>query len=141
MILGVDLWHYPGMTDTVQLFLMRRPDPSSAEVVEFLRAQPFPRRLQVMNELMAAGVDPSTVAVASSFLASTSLSGATGGDVASKVWGFLAVASAAASGYHGIKRHRGSVGWGVAWFFLGGMFPVLTPVVAVAQGYAKPMPK
>ena len=140
MILGAKLWHHPPMSSDIQLFLMRRPDPSTAEVVEFLRAYPYPRRLQIMNELMAAGVDPKTVGSASTFLASmASLHGATVDGAMNKVWGFIALASAAASGYHGVKRHRGSVAWGAAWFLLGGVFPVLTPVVAVAQGYAKPM--
>ncbi len=56
----------------------------------------------------------------------------------STFWSAAALASAAISGYHGVKRHRGSVGWGVAWFTLGAVFPILTPVVALAQGYAKP---
>jgi hypothetical protein len=54
------------------------------------------------------------------------------------IWGLLAVASAAASGYHGIKRNNGSVGWGIVWFFLGGLMPVLVPVIATAQGFAVP---
>jgi hypothetical protein len=53
----------------------------------------------------------------------------------------LSAISAAVSGYHGIKRNNGSIGWGIAWFLLGGIFPILTPVVAVAQGFAKPQVK
>ena len=52
----------------------------------------------------------------------------------------VSVLSAIASGYHGYKRNQ-SVGWGVSWFVLGGMFPILVPVIAVAQGYAKPAKK
>jgi hypothetical protein len=130
------------MTSAIQFLLMRKPHPSSTDLVEFLRAYPYPRRIQVMNDLIAAGVSPSVVGAASTFLASaSSLNGGMVDGAGSKIWGFIALASAAASGYHGVKRHRGSVGWGAAWFMLGGVFPVLTPVVAVAQGYAKPMPR
>jgi hypothetical protein len=56
------------------------------------------------------------------------------------IWGLLALASAGASGYHGIKRNHGSIGWGVWWFLMGGLFPVFTPIVAIARkpGFAKP---
>jgi len=39
--------------------------------------------------------------------------------------------------YHGYKRSR-SVGWAVAWGLLGGMFPLITGGVALAQGFGKP---
>ena len=54
-----------------------------------------------------------------------------------KVWGVLSTLSAAASGFHGYRRNN-SLGWGVGWFILGGICPVLTPTVAVAQGFGKP---
>lgn len=49
----------------------------------------------------------------------------------------LSIVSSAASAYHGYKRNN-SVGWAVVWGLLGAGFPVITPVVAVAQGYGKP---
>lgn len=52
------------------------------------------------------------------------------------VWGVLATASAAASAYHGYKRND-SIGWAIWWFFMGSLFPVITPVVAVAQGFGR----
>jgi hypothetical protein len=52
------------------------------------------------------------------------------------IWTVLATASAAASAYHGYKRND-SIGWGIWWFFMGGLFPVITPVIAVAQGFGK----
>lgn len=52
------------------------------------------------------------------------------------VWGLISAASAGVSGFHGYKRNN-SVGWGIAWFILGGMFPVITPTVAFAQGFGK----
>ena len=51
----------------------------------------------------------------------------------------LAIGSAVLSGYHGVKRHNGSIVWGLVWFGLGGLFPVIAPTIAFAQGYAKPM--
>lgn len=55
-----------------------------------------------------------------------------GGTILSVVW----PASVAASAYHGYKRNR-SVGWAVAWGLLGGLFPVITPAIAFAQGFGK----
>lgn len=52
----------------------------------------------------------------------------------------LLVGSAATSAYHGYKRNegRGAVGAAIGWGLLGFFFPILTPVVALAQGYAEP---
>jgi hypothetical protein len=49
----------------------------------------------------------------------------------------LSATSGAACAFHGYKRNR-SVGWAVAWGLLGGAFPIITPVIAVAQGFGKP---
>lgn len=46
----------------------------------------------------------------------------------------ITLASAVVSGYHGTRRNGGSIFWGVTWFGLGAVFPVVTPVVALAQG-------
>jgi len=59
----------------------------------------------------------------------------------SVVWGLIAIAAAGACAYHGAKRHGGSWGWGAWWGFMGGLFPVVTPAVAVAQGFGKPLPR
>lgn len=53
------------------------------------------------------------------------------------VWGLLSTASMAASAYHGYKRNE-SVGWALVWGLCGALFPVITPVIAVAQGYGEP---
>lgn len=52
-------------------------------------------------------------------------------------WSLISTFSAIACGYHGYQRNRGAVGWTVVWFLLGGAFPILTPAVAVFQGYGK----
>lgn len=56
-----------------------------------------------------------------------------------RLWGWATVAtlSAAASGFHGYRRNR-SVGWGLWWFVMGSLFPVVTPTIALAQGFGKP---
>jgi hypothetical protein len=48
----------------------------------------------------------------------------------------VGTAGAAAGAYHGYKR-TGSVGWAIGWALLGGMFPVITIPVALAQGFGK----
>jgi hypothetical protein len=50
----------------------------------------------------------------------------------------IAVVSSAVSAYHGYRRHRGSVGAAIGWGFLGLLFPIITPTVALAEGYAVP---
>jgi hypothetical protein len=52
-------------------------------------------------------------------------------------WGVASTASAAASAYHGYRRND-SLGWGLWWFLMGALFPIVTPVIALAQGYGKP---
>lgn len=56
-------------------------------------------------------------------------------DVPAWMW-ILDTASAALSGYHGYRRNN-SLGWGIAWFALGGLFPIITPTIAFAQGFGK----
>ena len=48
----------------------------------------------------------------------------------------LSTASMALSAYHGYKRND-SVGWALVWGLLGGTFPVITPVIALAQGFGQ----
>lgn len=59
----------------------------------------------------------------------------------SVIWGVLAAASMGASAYHGVKRNHGSIGYGIWWGLMGSLFPVITPAVAVAQGFGKPGPR
>jgi hypothetical protein len=57
--------------------------------------------------------------------------------IAGVAYGVLATASMAASAYHGVRRND-SVGWGIWWGLMGSMFPIITPAIALAQGFAKP---
>jgi hypothetical protein len=54
------------------------------------------------------------------------------------IWGVAATASFAVSVYHGYKRNNGSLGWALGWGALALFFPVVTPVIAIAQGLGKP---
>lgn len=56
---------------------------------------------------------------------------------ARSVWAVASVLSTALCAYHGYKRND-SVGWAVVWGLLGGLFPVITPVIAYAQGFGEP---
>lgn len=57
-------------------------------------------------------------------------------NVMSSFWALAAIASSGASAYHGYKRNN-SIGWAIAWGLLGGIAPVITPAVAVAQGFGE----
>jgi len=49
----------------------------------------------------------------------------------------LSSVSSGVSAYHGYKRNN-SVGWAIGWGVLGFLFPIITPAIALAQGYGKP---
>lgn len=53
-----------------------------------------------------------------------------------QLWAVAAVASVAVSTYHGYRRNN-SVGWAIVWGLLGGLFPIITPAVAFAQGFGE----
>ncbi len=46
------------------------------------------------------------------------------------------IAGSIAGAYHGYKRND-SVGWGIAWFFLGGWFWPITIPIMFAQGFGE----
>jgi hypothetical protein len=41
--------------------------------------------------------------------------------------------------FHGYKRNNGSVGWAVAWGLFGATVPVVPPVLALLEGFGKPI--
>jgi len=51
-------------------------------------------------------------------------------------WIAISTVSMAASAYHGYKRNR-SIGWALLWGLTGATFPVITPTIALAQGFGK----
>lgn len=48
----------------------------------------------------------------------------------------LSAAGTALGAYHGFRRND-SIGWAIGWAILGGMFPLVTIPVSVAQGFGK----
>ena len=65
------------------------------------------------------------------------LAGVSLGTPTTFVWGLIDAASIGVSAYHGYKRHGGSIPWALGWGFLGGLFPIVTPAIAFAQGIGK----
>lgn len=48
------------------------------------------------------------------------------------------LAGAVSGAYHGYKRHGGSVGWAFGWFVFGGLLPMFSIPLSLAEGYGKP---
>lgn len=120
-----------GLDAEVDGFLLRAgPGPSSTLVADFLRLYSGERRNEAARALIAKGVGAPAVSSALSELAML------GKFNSSTAWGLLSLASGAASGFHGYRRNN-SIGWAVAWFALGTVLPVITPVIALAQGFGK----
>ena len=59
------------------------------------------------------------------------------GDASASVRSALPKVSMVLSAYHGMRRNRGSILWGLAWGAAGRVFPLLVPALAFAQGFAK----
>lgn len=93
----------------------------------------------VLGSLGAAALDKEPVAQTAEPEPSTARK------VISAGYAILGTVSMVASAYHGYKRNDvpgGSpIGWAIGWGALGSLFPVITPVVALAQGYAEPAKK
>lgn len=53
------------------------------------------------------------------------------------LWALASLAGTAAGAFHGYRRND-SVGWGVWWALMGGLFPIVTVPIAVAQGFGEP---
>lgn len=53
------------------------------------------------------------------------------------IFHIIQAASIGICAYHGYKRNE-SVGWAIGWALLGGLFPIITPAIALAQGFGKP---
>lgn len=54
-------------------------------------------------------------------------------------WWVLSSLSMAASAYHGYKRNAGDnpLAWALVWGLLGAAFPVITPAIALAEGFGE----
>ena len=106
-------------------FLLRSPRPTSGDVANFLKLfTGGAERNAAARALVARGVPAGTISSALTFLNTS------GGLSKASIWGAVSVASAAYSGYHGMRRND-SMGWGAWWFLMGGIFPVAAPLVTV----------
>lgn len=121
--------------DPIDAFLLQHPKPSSTDIAELLKAYTPAERPAMAQALIGRGVSSKTIAAALNWLEASSKIRSNWPAIA----GVLALASAGISGYHGFKRN-GSVWGGLLWFFLGSLFPVITPIAAIAlpPGFAKP---
>jgi hypothetical protein len=110
-----------------QFVAERTASPKINDVVDFLRRYDRAEQQVAGNALIDLGVPSSIVDRALDAQQPST-------------WKYVAAGistiSGATAAYHGYKRNQ-SVGWAVAWFALGAMFPVITQVVAVAQGYGR----
>jgi hypothetical protein len=116
------------LTAEVDGLLLRAPNPSSSQLAEFLKLYSGEARNEAARALIAKGVDQKAIASALVWL------DAAGRVNWSLVWGVASTVSMAASAFHGYRRNR-SIGWAIWWGILGGVFPIFTPVVALAQGF------
>lgn len=119
------------LADAVSAFLQTTPDPSSSDVASFF--QTFPdrgARHAAAQALVTSGVDVNTVAHALTYVNTVD-------DMpASYIRGVLTLAAASTALYHGYRRND-SLGWGLVWFGSGIIFPLVTSVVSLAQGYGR----
>jgi hypothetical protein len=70
------------------------------------------------------------------------------GGTAETVAGTLALAHMVASfvggplgAVHGYRRNNDSIGWGIGWFFFGGMMPEIALPLMYVEGFGKPASK
>ena len=53
-------------------------------------------------------------------------------------YSLLSITGAATGAYHGYKRNNGSVGWAIGWSIFGGLLPMLSIPIELAEGFGKP---
>ncbi len=131
-LLGVQLLGLGDSGDPIDAFLLTSPDPSATDVANLLKAYGTEDRAAIAQQLIGRGVKAERVSNALKWLEASDRMKGNWPTIA----GILSIASAAASGYHGYKRNN-SLGWALWWFFMGSIFPVVTPAIALAQGFGK----
>lgn len=118
------------LTEEVDAFTLRATNPSSSQVAEFLKLYAGEARNVAARALLTKGASQKAVADALVWL-----------DASSRIrwpliWGIASTASMAASAFHGYRRNQ-SIGWALWWGLMGTVFPVVTPVIAAAQGFGR----
>lgn len=111
--------------------LLAAAKPLTPEAVrDYLLVLPTAQWKDAGFALIERGAAPTTVA------AGLQLARATPKIPWRTIGGIATLASAAAGAYHGARRNQ-SVGWALWWFAMGMIFPVITPTIAVAQGFGR----
>lgn len=127
----VDTWIKTQIANVLHVYSSK--DISYSDVRQFLTTLPASERSIAASYMVAKGVQD-VDAVMNQIKAAEA--GTNFGKYAT-IFGVLSTVSMAVSAYHGYKRNN-SIGWGLAWGAMGTLFPVITPVFAIAQGYGKP---
>lgn len=119
---------------------------AAAQAIANLRAQAQARLAQYANDQIRAH---QALALPSAKWSSNLALAATGqvdpvlppdaSSTVDKVYSLLSIAGTAAGAYHGYRR-TGKIGWTLGWALLGGLFPIITVPVAIAQGFGRPEP-
>lgn len=122
----------PSVDEEIDGLLLRAPRPTQADIIDFLKlyTEGEPRNIAART-LIIRGISPVIVSGALSHLQTVGVFNH------KNVMKALVLASALASGFHGFKRNSGSIGWGLWWFVMGSIFPIVTPALGFAQGFAK----
>lgn len=112
----------------VEGLLAKNPQPSQGDLVAFLKLLSSEERDVALRLLIELGVSPVAV---------TSARAAIGAAQRSQWKTYATLVAAGAAGFHGYRRNE-SLFWGLSWFALGSLFPIVTSVVALAQGFGQP---
>ncbi len=80
---------------------------------------------------------PPSQALAPSGQVADSPGGIGGGGVFVALYAIMAV-SVAASAIHGYRRNDGSIASALVWATAGFLFPIVTPAIAIAEGFGQP---
>ena len=132
MLLGLGQDEQTQLDHDIDTLLLAHPRPTQGDVEDFLKLfVPGEPRNIAARSLIDRGLPADVVAKALTFVNTTSTI-----FTKKNVIGALSIASAVVSGIHGYRRNQ-SIGWGLWWFIAGSIFPVVTPTIAIAQGFSK----
>lgn len=110
--------------------LLATGSPTPEVIRDFLLMLPTKQWTDTATVLMLKGVSPLVVSEG------LRLARAQGRPSWKMIAPILTLASASVSAYHGVRRNK-SVGWGIWWFVMGATFPLITPTIALAQGFGR----
>ena len=114
-------------------------DATKTEIVEALRLLDPKDRVKLGQKLLVRGLDAQMVREAVEEVGQSIpfWMDPEKRKIGITVWSVLGTVSMVASAYHGYVRNQ-SIGWALWWGFMGSLFPVITPTIALAQCKAGP---